>query len=106
MSSDKKWIQKAIKHPGALHAELGIPKDKKIPVETLKKIVKDPSEPKLLKQRANLAITLKKITAKNQAKKAEAMPMKVEKVSGLKKAMPKKAPAKKKAMKYEDNSDY
>lgn len=30
-----KWIQKAIKHPGALHKELGIPKGKKIPASKL-----------------------------------------------------------------------
>lgn len=31
MADQKKWIQGAIKHPGALHKELGVPKGKKIP---------------------------------------------------------------------------
>ena len=31
----KKWIAKAIKHPGALHRQLGIPQDKKIPAKKL-----------------------------------------------------------------------
>jgi hypothetical protein len=30
-----KWIQKAIKHPGALHRELGIKQGKKIPAKRL-----------------------------------------------------------------------
>ena len=33
----KKWIAGAIKHPGALHKELGVPKGKKIPEAKLKK---------------------------------------------------------------------
>ena len=31
MTGKKKWIQGAIKHPGALHKELGVPKGKPIP---------------------------------------------------------------------------
>lgn len=34
-----KWIQKAIKRPGTLHNNLDIPKDKKIPMVLLNKIV-------------------------------------------------------------------
>jgi hypothetical protein len=30
-----KWIQKAIKHPGALHRELGVPQGQKIPAKKL-----------------------------------------------------------------------
>lgn len=63
MEKPKNWIKGAIKHPGALHKDLGIPK--KIPVVTLKKVIKDPNSSKLLKQRANLALTLKKINKKN-----------------------------------------
>ena len=33
----KKWIQGAIKHPGALHKELGVPEGKKIPGKKLAK---------------------------------------------------------------------
>ena len=29
--SSKNWIQGAIKHPGALHRELGVPQGEKIP---------------------------------------------------------------------------
>ena len=33
--ADKKWIQKAVKKPGALRKSLGIKKGKKIPAKTL-----------------------------------------------------------------------
>lgn len=51
----KKWIQSAIKKPGALHKALGIPKDKKIPLTTLKAAAKKPGK---MGQRARLALTL------------------------------------------------
>ncbi len=54
-----KWIQKAIKHPGALHEELGVPKGKKIPQAKLEK-AENSRNPKIRKQ-ANLAETLKKM---------------------------------------------
>jgi hypothetical protein len=53
-----KWIQGAIKHPGALHKELGVPEGKKIP---LKKIRAAASKGGKEGQRARLAITLRKI---------------------------------------------
>lgn len=31
----KHWIQGAIKHPGALHRELGVPQGKKIPASKI-----------------------------------------------------------------------
>ena len=34
---DSKWIQKAIGKKGALHKQMGIPLDEKIPVKALKK---------------------------------------------------------------------
>lgn len=55
----KDWIQSVIKHPGALHEQLGIPNDKKIPLALLKKSAE--SSNKLLAKRANLALTLRKI---------------------------------------------
>ena len=58
IDGDKNWISKAIKHPGALHHELGVPEGKKIPAKKLNKAAK--SGGKLGKQ-ANLAKTLKKI---------------------------------------------
>lgn len=54
---DKKWIQKAIKHPGALHKELGVPKGKKIPEKKLEK-ASHSLDPKLAR-RANFAKTLR-----------------------------------------------
>jgi DNA polymerase II large subunit len=38
---DLKWIQKAIKKPGALHKKLGIPEDQKISMETLDTKIKE-----------------------------------------------------------------
>lgn len=57
MADKKKWIQKAIKHPGALHKSLGVAKGKKIPEAKLKKAEhsKNPTTAK----RARLAETLK-----------------------------------------------
>lgn len=52
----EKWIQKAIKKPGALHRSLGVPMDKKIPSSKLNKAAKAPGK---LGQRARLAKTLR-----------------------------------------------
>ena len=54
----EKWIQKAIKKPGALHKELGVPAGKKIPAKKLAAAAKKPGK---LGQRARLAETLKKM---------------------------------------------
>ena len=52
----EKWIQKAIKKPGALHKQLGVPEGKKIPGKKLAAAAKKPGK---LGQRARLAETLK-----------------------------------------------
>ena len=52
----KKWIKGAIKHPGALHRELGVPEGKKISAKKMSKALHS-SNPRLRKQ-ANLARTL------------------------------------------------
>ena len=52
----EKWIQKAIKKPGALKKALGVSADKKIPAKTLAKAAKVPGK---LGQRARLAKTLR-----------------------------------------------
>jgi len=52
----EKWIQKAIKNPGALHKELGVPQGKKIPAKKLAAAAKKPGK---VGQRARLAETLK-----------------------------------------------
>ena len=54
----EKWIQKAIKKPGALHKSLGVPEGKKIPAGKLAKAAKASGK---LGQRARLAQTLKKM---------------------------------------------
>ena len=51
-----KWIAGAIKHPGALHKEMGIKQGTKIPAGRLAKAAKAPGK---LGQRARLAQTLK-----------------------------------------------
>ncbi len=53
----KKWIAGAIKHPGALHRQMGVPQGKKIPTGRLAVAAKAPGK---LGQRARLAQTLKK----------------------------------------------
>ena len=54
--NSKKWIAGAIKHPGALHAQLGVPQGSKIPAKKLAKAAKAGGK---LGQRARLAETLK-----------------------------------------------
>lgn len=53
-----KWIDKAIKKPGALRKELGVKKGETIPAKALDKAAKAPGK---LGQRARLAKTLKKM---------------------------------------------
>jgi hypothetical protein len=54
----KNWIKGAIKHPGALHADLGVPQGQKIPAGKLAAAAKRPGK---VGQRARLAKTLKKM---------------------------------------------
>jgi hypothetical protein len=56
-----KWIQKAIKRPGALHKALGVAKGKKIPAKKLAGAAKKGGK---LGKMANLAKTLKKLKKK------------------------------------------
>lgn len=51
-----KWIQSAIKKPGALRKELGVKKGEKIPAKKLDAAAKKPGK---MGQRARLAQTLK-----------------------------------------------
>lgn len=57
MAKDK-WIKGAIKHPGKLHKELGVPEGKKIPANKLAKAAhsKNPT----IRKEVALAKTLKK----------------------------------------------
>jgi len=52
----EKWIQKAIKKPGALKSSLGVKKGEKIPAGKLAKAAKKPG---VMGKRARLAETLK-----------------------------------------------
>jgi hypothetical protein len=54
----EKWIQKAIKKPGALRSALGAKEGKTIPAGKLAKAAKAPGK---MGQRARLAQTLKKM---------------------------------------------
>lgn len=55
----EKWIQGAIKHPGALRKTLKVKKGEKIPESKLKKA--EHSKNKTTAKRAHLAETLKKM---------------------------------------------
>lgn len=57
----KKWIQKAVKAPGALHKQLGVPAGEKIPTGKLAAAAKKGGK---LGKRARLAQTLSKIAKK------------------------------------------
>jgi hypothetical protein len=54
-----KWIQGAIKHPGALHKALHVPEGEKIPAKKIAKAAH--SENPTLAKRARLAQTLSKL---------------------------------------------
>lgn len=54
----EKWISKAIKHKGALRAQLGVKEGKTIPAKKLAAAAKKPGT---LGKRARLAQTLKKM---------------------------------------------
>ena len=53
----EKWIQKAIKHPGALHKDLGVPMGQKIPKARLMAAAKKKGK---VGARARLALTMMK----------------------------------------------
>ncbi len=56
---NKKWIQKAIKRPGALRKKAGVKKDEKISISKLKSMSKS-KNPRTKKQ-AQLALTFRKM---------------------------------------------
>jgi len=65
---DKKWIQKAIKHPGALrryvkrkYGDKAFTKRGTIRVEILRKLAKNPRVSETTRRRARLALTLRKL---------------------------------------------
>jgi len=60
----KKWIQKAIKKPGALRKTLGAKKGKDIPVSKLRKAAAGKGVSPKTEKRAELALTLRKLRKK------------------------------------------
>lgn len=54
----KNFIASAIKHPGALHRQLGVPQGQRIPARLLSEAAKSGGK---LGQRARLAQTLKRL---------------------------------------------
>lgn len=58
VNEEEKWIQQAIKKPGALHKQMGVPSGEKIPAEKLKAAAEKGGK---LGQRARLAMTLRKL---------------------------------------------
>ncbi len=64
-----RFIQKAIKHPGALHRQLHIPAGEKIPVSTLRSAAKKPGK---LGQRARFALMLRVVSKHEGAAKRSA----------------------------------
>jgi hypothetical protein len=56
--AEKKFIQQAIQHPGALHRQLGVKQGEKIPFGKIKAAAKKPGK---LGQRARFAMTLRKM---------------------------------------------
>lgn len=61
-----KWIQRAIKRPGALRRQLGIKKGQKIPAKTLRAAAKKKGK---LGARARLAITLRKLSRRRKKRR-------------------------------------
>lgn len=59
--AEKKWIQGAVKHPGALRKELGVKKGEKIPEKKLDAAAKKGGKEG---ERARLAKTLRKLGGK------------------------------------------
>ncbi len=55
----KKWIAGAIKHPGALHKQLGVPEGEKIPAKKMASAAAG-TYGEMARKRASLAKTLKK----------------------------------------------
>lgn len=56
--SSGKWMQAAVKRPGQLHRDLGVPKGKKIPVSKLRAAAKRKGK---VGQRARFALNARKI---------------------------------------------
>ena len=68
----RQFIAQAIKHPGALHEDLGVPQGKTIPAAAIDAAAKEPGK---VGERARFAKTLRKMNKKHKsAPKAKAAP--------------------------------
>lgn len=56
----KNWIQGAVKHPGALHAELGVPQGDPIPADRLQQAAQAGGK---LGERARFAMNIKHLNS-------------------------------------------
>lgn len=77
----EKWIQKAIKHPGALHKQLGVPEGEKIPAGKLKAAAEKGGT---LGKRARLAQTLKSLHKEETLYTSKAAQEKIDVRKGIK----------------------
>lgn len=68
--ADAHWIKDAVKHPGALHRELNVADDKRIPQKKLAKA--EHSKNKLVAKRAHLAETLEHMNREHHARGGKA----------------------------------
>lgn len=88
LKEEEKWIQKAIEKPGALHKQLGVPADEKIPAATLKAAAEKGGK---LGKRARLAMTLKKLKememTPDQEKKVDELLVQYEELSAKQKQL-------------------
>ncbi len=60
-----RWIQRAIKRPGQLHRDLGIPEGRKIPVSLIRRAAKRKDK---VGARARLALTLMRLRRRRRKK--------------------------------------
>jgi hypothetical protein len=64
--SSKRWIQGAVKKPGQLHRDLGVPKGKTIPVSKLRAAAKKKGK---VGQRARFALNVRGLRKKRKTKR-------------------------------------
>lgn len=88
LKEEEKWIQKAIEKPGALHKQLGVPADEKIPAGKLAAAAEKGGK---LGKRARLAMTLKKLKememTPDQEKKVDELLVQMEELTAKQKQL-------------------
>lgn len=63
MAKPKRWIQGAVKKPGQLHKDLGVPKGQSIPAAKLAAAAKQKGK---VGQRARFAMTMKRVAGRGR----------------------------------------